>query len=97
VCQFKTENSRPLPTADPILEKLGSQNVEVSPMVEYHRSIDPTHRESLGSLPLTALINGEMMNEVEIMYLAVSSWLPWQKISNDGFIQSPEKDPVVEV
>lgn len=66
-------------------------------MVEYYLSIDSTHRESLESLPLTVLINEEIMNEVEIMYLTMSVWLPWQKISNDGFIQSPEKDPVVEV
>lgn len=65
-------------------------------MVEYHRSIDSTRQEPLGSLPLTVLINGDM-NEDEMMYLAVSVWFPGQKISNDGFIQSPEKDPVVQV
>lgn len=54
-------------------------------MVEYHRSIDSTRQEPLGSLPLTVLINGDM-NEDEMMYLAVSVWFPGQKISNDGFI-----------
>jgi len=97
LCQFTTEGSRPLPTADPSVEKLGSQIVEGSQMVEYHRSIGSSRRESLGSLPLTALINGGMIIEVVRTYLAVSVWLPWQKISNDRFIQSPEKDPVVEV